>query len=394
MIKDSLFTESTETSEAGRRSPAAEVPSRPAAAAERSVNATIQRAISKTAPTSQRPVPLLDELVRPLGVHGLACGLHEGVPEAAYHADLLADAPTLSSTLARVLLNESPRHAALRHPRLNPEGLAEEGPRSPALVRGSLVHALLAEPEGSGAVEIGEYENYKSKAAREWREAVTASGKMAVLESEFDEAEPIAEAVRRSFDAAHLSPFDTSSWRSAGVSVTLAASELTAIWREGESSTYARARFDRLIAYEEGGSDFAYLYDWKTCRDISDRGIERAIAERGYAFQLAFYERGLRALNPFKNGKLRSIRSRLVFVESTAPHTVRHVELSPEYLRWAQGEVQRAFDLWAQCRARGRFEDPRNGTRMTVELPAWLLGEGDGFTLGGDDSAAPATAAA
>ena len=46
-------------------------------------------------------------------------GLHFGLPDHVYHADP-SPRPSLSSTLARVILDQSPLHAWTRHPRLNP----------------------------------------------------------------------------------------------------------------------------------------------------------------------------------------------------------------------------------------------------------------------------------
>ncbi|WP_242401117.1 hypothetical protein [Acetobacter okinawensis] len=42
------------------------------------------------------------------------------LPEAQYHADP-CPTPSLSNSVARILLDESPMHAHFSHPRLNPE---------------------------------------------------------------------------------------------------------------------------------------------------------------------------------------------------------------------------------------------------------------------------------
>ena len=49
----------------------------------------------------------------------LGPGIHR-VASETYHADLLRPEPTLSSSLARVVLNRSPLHAWTAHPRMNP----------------------------------------------------------------------------------------------------------------------------------------------------------------------------------------------------------------------------------------------------------------------------------
>jgi len=287
----------------------------------------------------------------------LGAGLYTGVPAAAYHADP-AFAPSLSSTLARVLLEHSPAHAYAQHPRLNAQYRPRES--SAAMSFGSLVHALLADPEGHGTVEIGHFPDFRTKEARAWRDEVAQSGRIAVLEADFLAAEPVAEAVRRHAGAGHTNdPFNPRPGHAA------AYSELTLIWEQ--RSVYYRALIDRLVIDPQGYCD---LWDWKTTSDVSDRAIERAVYNMGYAFQLAFYLRGLGALLP---SFAHRFTASLVFVETAAPYTVRRVFLTPEYLQYAQMEAERACALWEQCIRSNRWDDPRNGQNFSVELPAWAV---------------------
>lgn len=78
-----------------------------------------------------------------------------------------------------------------------PAACRESVESTPAMVVGQLVHAELF--GGSEQFEWGDFKDFKTKAAREWRGEVEASGKTAVLRASpmGDEARRIADAARR-----------------------------------------------------------------------------------------------------------------------------------------------------------------------------------------------------
>lgn len=291
----------------------------------------------------------------------LGVGLHDDVPAKVYHSDP-CESPSLSSSLACTLHYHSPAHAWLQHPRLNPNHEASES--TSAMTQGTLVHALLSNEADS--VVIGQFDSYRTAAAREWRDSVAATGKTPVLEKDTEGAQEIADAIRRHAAAG----YDNDPFRlKPGVT---ARSEVTGIWQEGNA--WFRLRADLLVLDPAGYAD---LWDWKVTADISDRAIERRIADMHYAFKQAFYLRGLRQLLPQYRGRMTNA---LVFVENSKPYTVRRVFLSEAYMHHADREVSRACDLWAQCMATGDWSDPRNGLPTTIELPGWLV-EDDAITI-------------
>lgn len=291
----------------------------------------------------------------------LGIGLHDDVPASVYHADPCEE-PSLSSSLARTLIGCSPAHARLEHPRLNPDRAARAS--TAAMTQGTLVHALLAGDEDS--FEIGTYDSYKTAAAREWRDNVIATGKTPVLEKDTDGAHAIAAAIRRHAGAGYDNdPFAPKGGRTVR-------HEVTGVWSEHDA--WFRLRADCLVLDPSGYAD---LWDWKVTADVSDRAIQRRIADMGYDFQVAFYLRGLRQLLPAYRGRFTAA---LVFVEASPPHTVRVAYLSEAYLHHADRAVSRACDLWAQCMATGDWSDPRNGLPTTIELPGWLV-EDDAITI-------------
>ena len=62
---------------------------------------------------------------------------------ADYHADVGSPVPSLSSSIANVLISRSPLHAWMAHPRLNPDWRPE--PWNKRLDFGTFAHKLLLE---------------------------------------------------------------------------------------------------------------------------------------------------------------------------------------------------------------------------------------------------------
>lgn len=280
----------------------------------------------------------------------LTIGLHYDIPADVYHADP-CPAPSLSSGMARTLLAKSPAHVQIESRRLG--GTSREA--TAAMETGSLIHAMLAGDESE--IVVGDFDDYRTKAAQAWRDAARAEGKTPVLAAQHDEAANVVAKIRaRCAEGLTQSPFDGYSRH-----------EVTAIWQDG--ATYCRARYDVLSVDEFKN---ATIWDWKSTADISDRGIERSIAKYRYDIQAAFYMRGLEALG-FKTAQISFV---FVFFETVAPCTVRRVILSGEYLAQARKEVGEAIRLWQQCLATNEFPTLPPDT-LTIEIPHYLS-ENDG----------------
>ena len=109
--------------------------------------------------------------------------------ERDYHADP-APSPSFSASLGKVILDQSPLHAYLAHPRL---GGAKREPTS-AMEFGTLVHKLIL-GEGTSIVSVNA-DTWKTTAARTARDEARAAGKLAVLTADIDEAGKIVSAFR------------------------------------------------------------------------------------------------------------------------------------------------------------------------------------------------------
>lgn len=281
----------------------------------------------------------------------LGVGLHYGVPASAYHADPCF-VPSLSSGAARTLLSKSPAHAQMENPRIG--GKSRES--TSAMDTGSLIHAILSGSQDE--ISVGAFDDFRTNAAKTWSDDVRAMGKIPVLAADYEEAQVAAGYVRsRAAQGITIrSPFSPE-----------AKHEVTAIWRDGD--VFCRARYDVLVTDADKCAD---IYDWKSTKDISDRGIEKAIANYRYDIQAAFYLRGLESLG-FKPMQLSFI---FVFFESVAPFTVRRACLSGEYLTQAKKEVSQAIAMWHECQKTQDYPVTPADT-LTVQIPHYLS-ENDG----------------
>ena len=88
------------------------------------------------------------------------------MPLADYVRDP-APAPSLSASIAHLLLTRSPRHAWLAHPRLNPQWAPEEDERFDF---GTIAHELLLEGHTNSAVVV-DAPNWRKRAASEAKRA-------------------------------------------------------------------------------------------------------------------------------------------------------------------------------------------------------------------------------
>lgn len=285
-----------------------------------------------------------------------------GLSAEQYHADP-APEPSLSSSIAKILLTQSPRHACLAHPRLNAAYVAEEP--SNTMDFGSAAHALLLERDEAPIVWI-DAPDFRTKAAQEARDDARAAGKFAVLARH---KPTLVEMVKQAWATIEQSEFK-------GILETGEA-EQTLVWADyGHNGpyvrmpsdlsdkvpiAYCRARFDLLASHR------GVIIDYKSTTDASPDAFIRQIARMGYDVQAEFYCRGLRNIgyDPL-----------FVFLvqENTAPFACSLVGLSNAYREIGKAKVMRAVNIWAECMRTGTWP---SYTPMVhyAEPAAWQLQE-------------------
>lgn len=266
------------------------------------------------------------------------------------------DRPSLSASIAHVLISESPSHAWACHPR----GLALKEDPTRAMVQGTAVDSLLlggdAElvclpeelPNAKGAL-YPTNDELRLESAKEWAAGQRAAGRTVVKRAALEAAHRAADAI-----VAKLGK--------RGIALD-GEHQVTAIWED--MGVLCRGRLDHLVL------DEALIYDVKVVDKAHPKKIERKMDAYGYDIQHAAYVRALEALRPDLAGR---VRCKFLFVEAEPPHEV--VVCRPDGELRALGDMKwrRALLKWGACLRTGVWPGYADGE---IEIPAlpWAMAQ-------------------
>jgi PDDEXK-like domain of unknown function (DUF3799) len=243
--------------------------------------------------------------------------------ETAYHSDPCLT-PSLSSSCAKVIVQETPLQARAGHPRLNGKGYVPEK-QATKVNLGSAVHTMLL-GHGDEVVEV-RFADWRKDAAKELGETIVAAGKTPLLTKDYARAEAIADKVR-----ARLRAIVPGALVDGGPEVTM-------VWQD-EHGCLCRSRVDWW------GPDPLDLIDIKTTKsNLDDDSLSRLIKD-GLDVRAGHYVRGLKALHPELRGK---IRYRFVFVQQEEPYDVRVVEMDSTGFEIGQRKAAYAAAIFSHC---------------------------------------------
>jgi PDDEXK-like domain of unknown function (DUF3799) len=274
-------------------------------------------------------------------------GIYTMSPET-YHSDPVATSPSLSSSIAKLLLQRSPLHAWHQSSRLNPA--YEQKSPTEAMEHGAIVHKLFL---GAGA-EIVECDadDWRGKDARMRRVEAREAGKLPVLSWKLPELERCAEAAREQIKAYP----EIASALSAGKP------ERAVIWQE--DATWCRALVDWLP-----DDPRAPLIDLKTTREsAAPQSWERRLISE-YAVQAALYVRGITSVRGQAPDGMR-----FLVIETDAPYAMSVIAPSPSLMALANEMVDEALETWRECLRTDRWPGYPPHTAW-VDAPGWALAQ-------------------
>ncbi len=259
-----------------------------------------------------------------------------------YHADHIANVPSLSASIAHVLLSKTPRHAWTQHPRLNPNF---EPIETAVMDNGTAAHSLLFEHRKPVIVQANDW---RTKAAQEQRNEARARGQVALLEKDARHVQQLCDAISQQLDDLDADPRPFTDGKA----------EQTLVWEE-PGDVVCRARLDWLR------NDHTAIDDLKTTTSADPREwTRRRLWEDGKDIQAAFYLRGLKHITGT------DAAWRFVVVENKPPFALSVISLAPAAVELANAKVQRAIDLWRDCVNTNTW--PAYPTRVCfAELPPW-----------------------
>lgn len=258
-----------------------------------------------------------------------------------YHADPCPH-PSLSSSIAKILLEATPMHARHAHPRLNPDWRPE--PPSKRLSLGSACHSMLL-GAGASVVEIP-FDSYRSNAAKDARDEAISQGKIPVLSDDFARVTEMVEAARKQLPVALLAPGD---------------SEI-AVFSDETPGGWSRAMLDWWSA------DRSLIADYKTLAGLaSEEKFAKHLCDMGYDVQAAFYMRVVGSVYPELAGRLTFA---FIAQEIEPPYALACYEIAESDLHVTNRKIDAAFDVWSLCLAGDKWPGYRRGIQRLL-LPEY-----------------------
>jgi hypothetical protein len=254
--------------------------------------------------------------------------------------------PSLSSGIIKVLLDYSPQHAWMAHPRLNPN---HQPARATQFDIGHAAHALMLGHDAKFSVL--DFDSYRTKDAQAARDLAYSAGQIPILRGQFDDVNKMVAAGK----------IQLSGHREAQDAFENGRPEMTIVWKENRDKVAAKARLDWVPDNKLDG----VFYDYKTTSaSAHPDAARRHLYNIGADVQAAWYLRGLRA-----NG-VTADHFRFVVQETEAPYALSVIEFAPAALALAERKVREAIEIWSWCMKTNQW--PGYPARVCyIDAPVW-----------------------
>ena len=253
-------------------------------------------------------------------------GLYPGINESTYFDDP-CPSPSLTPSIAKILLDRSPLHARYSHPRLEtPDDDETEERYDSAKAIGNAVHAVVL---GRGReIAEGNFDAWTTKEAKAFKSDALAAGKIVILSKHMARAHRMVQALNRQ----------------------IAAHEAADAFQNGKGEV--------MLAWREGDVWFRTLIDWlhddhRTVDDLKTTGMSAApqaipvkLVEDCWDIRAAFIERGLDALDPRGAGRR---RFRFIAQENRPPFALTVNALPEGTMTMGRKRAAEAIEIWREC---------------------------------------------
>lgn len=270
-------------------------------------------------------------------------GIYRGVSDADYRSDP-CPIPSFTQSLCKVIIERSPKHAWVASPRLNPQFEYDDDTKFDI---GNVAHKLVL---GRGKeIEVLDFDDWRTKAAKEAREEAADAGKIAVLKHQFQQA----------FDMAGRAQVQLS--------------------KHEDRDAFTNGDAEVMIAWEEDGIWFRSLIDWlhtdlRTVDDFKTSGMSMAphiigirAETAGWHVQAAFIERGLDILDPAGAGRR---RFRFIGQETDEPNALNVMHMNNYWMTMGRKKVAAGVELWRAASKTNRWPGyPRKA--ITPDFPGF-----------------------
>lgn len=278
----------------------------------------------------------------------MSATLHD-MDERTYHANCGDEVtPLFSYSIGKILVMASPLHAWAAHPML--------GKRPPkataAMDEGKILDQLLTGDRSSFAV-TDEWDDFRSKAAQEWRDQQTAAGRLPMVRAKFQAHDRAAAAIRdRLKDAGFVG---------GGVYQPTILFSLRA---SNGNEVKCKSRLDHLDPLTGVVTDIKKI----GTSAKPDKKLSMYIVGLGYDIQAALYPLAVEKLMPDLVGRA---TFEWAFVEPEYPHAVARVTPSGSMRALGAARLQQAIDTWEECLRTNRWPGYEGVAR--VDAQPWML---------------------
>jgi len=270
------------------------------------------------------------------------------IPAVEYHADPCVE-PSLSASIANCILQQSPAHARMRHPRLTVDPQTDESERFDI---GTAAHALLLEKDSSRFVWVP-HNDWRTNAAKELRDTARGEGKLPILTRYQGVLQKMVEVARGAVEQSEF----------AGIWMH-GKPEQTIVWHE--DGVWLRCRPDFMR------QDRTIILDYKTAASAAPETFIRQIGNMGYDVSADFSLRGLAALGETHQGATGDPAYVFLAQEIEPPFACSFHTLGTGYREIAEEKVERAIQVWRMCMQSGQW--PAYSLKLHhAEPPAWEM---------------------
>lgn len=277
----------------------------------------------------------------------------------AYYANKLTPQPAISNSGMAILLNETPLDFAYQDAAINPEPeLIEKAKATAAQRRGDVVHQL-ALGKGRGYA-IGEFNDWRTKAAQAFKEEADAQGLTPVLAHKFEEAEVMAAVLREKIERTlEGAAYET---------------EVAVLWQEETQfgPVWCRGLLDVWC------EDLGVILDPKVSAMLYNGKVEKHFLNMGWDRQAALYSHGVGKVLPHLAGRVSFAD---LMIKPEPPFTSRLVAPDKAWEYSSIKEAQRAIEIFAECLYSGRWKGFGDKVER-ISMPAWESKRREAVELG------------
>jgi len=261
-----------------------------------------------------------------------------------YQRDIHTPVASLSRSVIKQLLYQSPAHAFYDHPRLNPPWKSGESEEKFDL--GRAAHSILL--EGIDIVEVCPYDDWRKAAAREFRDLVREKGKIPLLQEQYEDVSRMTEAAHKAIGETEI-----------GSLVNCGDPEQSYFWREG--GVWCKCRVDWI------NTEKTVILDYKTTgKSANPEDFSGIVISTALDVQDAFYRRGVHMVDGTDPDFIFMVQ------ETSPPYLCSFLRLDMMFQDMGLEKVRKGMKIWKDCLSTGKWPGYPSAI-YTLEPPAWAL---------------------